>query len=300
MNLWKFYRQALALAFSTALALPASAGIEPISAEHCALMQSRNVINDDNPIGCDRLRKVDFSFRHFDGSNQLGSIVVMDAFADHVQRIFNELHRRNFPLQQAVGMEVFHGDDQAAMRANNTSAFIGRVITGGSRPSLHAYGAAIDLNPVQNPFLSITAQGTATIDPLMAARTTVNRLVFRPDKPVHRGMAEEVIDLFADNGFIHWGGYWNFPIDYQHFEVAPRVFLERLASLDPAQARREFHGYVERYHGCTAHSSEADPAARRAGCVSEILAYYSKKPWLDIQPLSTLGLEAPEHVQPIP
>lgn len=293
MKPWKYCRPAIPFALSMLFALPVWAGVEPISAEHCALMQRSNVIHDNTPIGCDRLRKVTFSFRHFDGGDQQGSVVVMDAFADHVQRIFNELHRRDFPLQQAVGMEAFHGDDQASMRANNTSAFIGRAITGGSRHSLHAYGAAIDLNPVQNPSLIITDQGMATIDPLIAARTSVNRMVFRPDKPVPTGMAEEVIDLFADNGFVHWGGYWNFPIDYQHFEVAPRLFLERLTRIEPTQAKLEFHGYVERYQGCLAGSGIKPPAARRAGCVSEILAYYKAQPWLGIQPLSTLGPEAP-------
>lgn len=42
-------------------------------------------------------------------------------------------------------------------------------------------------------------------------------------------MATDPIDIFAENGFIGWGGYWNYPIDYQ--EIGSRKFVEQLSRL---------------------------------------------------------------------
>lgn len=252
----------------------AQAGISPVTPKLCELMKATNVITDDNPVGCDRLRVVTFDFTNFEGSTEQGSVTVLDAFAPYVQTIFNDLQRMAFPLKKARGLEHYLGDDGASMADNNTSAFNGRPITGGSSWSLHAYGAAIDLNPLQNPYIGIQANGQAMIDPVASARAYVNRMQFRPEKPERFGLAEPVVDTFADNGFINWGGYFNFPIDYQHFEVAPRRFLEHLAAVSPEQAAKDFAGYVAHYRSCLQDSSEQDPGARRARCVGETLEAY--------------------------
>jgi hypothetical protein len=246
----------------------------PVDPKLCELMKATNVITDDNPIGCDRLNVVAFHFTNFEGRTEPGHVVVMDAFAPYVQRIFDELHRIKFPLKKAIGLENYLGDDGASMADNNTSAFNGRPITGGTSWSLHAYGAAIDLNPIQNPYIGIQADGEAMIDPVASARTYVNRMQYRPEKPERFGLAEPVVDIFADNGFINWGGYFNFPIDYQHFEVAPRPFLEHLAAVSPEQAAKDFGGYVSYYRSCLRDSGEQDPGARRASCVGDTLQAY--------------------------
>jgi hypothetical protein len=48
-------------------------------------------------------------------------------------------------------VDVYSGDDDRSMAANNTSAFNCRKVAGTSKWSEHAYGRAIDVNPVQNP-----------------------------------------------------------------------------------------------------------------------------------------------------
>jgi hypothetical protein len=115
------------------------------------------------------------------------------------------LHQRGFPLARAKPIEHYHGDDAASMQDNNTSAFNNRPIAGGGPPSLHAYGLAIDINPLQNPFVQPDQQGSARVSP-PAATAYLNRLAVRPGKPVRRGMAEDVTDLFAEYGFTVWGG----------------------------------------------------------------------------------------------
>ena len=252
----------------------AQASISPVTPELCELMKTTNVITDKNPVGCDRLRVVSFDFTNFEGRVEQGSITVLDAFAPYVQSIFNDLHHMAFPLKVARGLEHYLGNDGASMADNNTSAFNGRAITGGSSWSLHAYGAAIDLNPIQNPYINIQPTGQAMIDPVVSARAYVNRMQFRPEKPERFGLAEPVVNVFTNYGFINWGGYFNYPIDYQHFEVSPRRFIEHLTKVSPEQAAKDFDGYVAYFRNCMQSSDEQDPEARRALCVGQTMEAY--------------------------
>jgi hypothetical protein len=222
--------------------------IAPISAAFCENMRTHHALSANARVGCDRLRVVKFSFFGFDGKiHDDGEIVVMDAVAPHVLRIFDSLRKMQFPIFKARPIDEFEGNDDASTRANNTSAFNDRNVSGGSARSLHAYGLAIDLNPVQNPFLVRSGAGVR-IDP-PAGADYLNRMSERPGRRQRRGMAETVVRLFADEGFLIWGGYWDNPIDYQHFQVS-RKLAERLADLPPTQAASEFDRVVDRFHAC--------------------------------------------------
>jgi len=241
---------AFPLAASTAVARPAAAGADsiiPISAAFCQDMRAHHVLNGGK-VGCDRLRLVKFSFVDFDGKlHHDGEIVVMDAAAPHVLRIFTRLRKMRFPIAKARPMNGYEGDDNASMRDNNSSAFNDRAVTGGGNSSLHAYGLAIDLNPLQNPYLSRAGDGLKVAPP--AGVDFINRLNERPGKPARPGMAEAVVRVFADEGFMIWGGYWDDPIDYQHFQVSRRL-AEQLAAASPAEAARLFDAVVERFRKC--------------------------------------------------
>ena len=125
--------------------------------------------------------------------------------------IFRRLYEIGYPIASMRLVDDFGGDDDASMSANNTSAFNCRPVTGGGGFSEHSYGTAIDVNPVQNPYLAgstvLPAEGRQYVD--------------RPDSPgvIHAG--DEVVQAFADHGF-RWGGTWSGPIDYQHFSVSGR------------------------------------------------------------------------------
>ena len=159
-------------------------------------------------------------------------------------------------------MNDYDGDDDASMADNNTSAFNVREITGGSTISLHAYGLAIDVNPVQNPFAK--RSGTTLNFSPPSGVENANRLNERPGKPNRPGMAEAVVDVFADHGFLIWGGYWDDPIDYQHFQVS-RKLAEKLAKLSPDEARRAFDRHVDRYRNCRRAAPRG--AEARAKCI---------------------------------
>ena len=77
-------------------------------------------------------------------------------------------------------VDAYGGSDFRSIEADNTSAFNCRFVDGTTRYSEHAYGRAIDINPIENPY--VTSAGT-TSHP--ASRPYVRRTPFRP------GMAAE-------------------------------------------------------------------------------------------------------------
>ena len=230
---------------------PGGFGHFPISKAACASMEAQHVVNPGMPVGCNRLNLVRFAYVDFEGRlHNDGEIVVMDAVAPHVYRIFDTLRQQGFPIKKARLMDQYGGNDDASMADDNTSGFNGRKITGGSSISMHAYGLAIDVNPVQNPFVKRAGDKLAFSPP--AGLGYANRFNGRPNKKNFAGMAETVIDVFANEGFTTWGGYWDDPIDYQHFQVSPGL-AEQLVRLPPTQAAALFDKHVEQYRKCIGH-----------------------------------------------
>jgi D-alanyl-D-alanine carboxypeptidase len=222
----------LAATFAAA-AFPASAdSVGPISPALCAEMKAHRVMRANAPVGCERLALLRFTYIGFDGrEHDDGELVVLDALADHVATIFAELRARRFPIQQARLMNAYDGDDDASIAANNTSAFNDRNVLGTQSTSVHAYGAAIDINPMQNPAYD-RVDGMRVLVP-KAGAAYAQRMPLRP------GMAESVTHIFAAHGFTVWGGRFRDP-DYQHFTI-PRPVLQKLLRLPPGEARAMFN-----------------------------------------------------------
>ena len=218
------------------------AAVSAVPADLCGEMVRHKTLIEGKPVSCSRLSLIRFSYFGFDNAvHSDGEIVVLDAVAQHVAAIFDALLDRRFPIAKARLMDYYDGDDDAADVDNNTSSFNDRVVAGTNTLSLHAYGAAIDLNPVQNPFVKVTG-GKREASPA-EGKLYLDRKAVRP------GMAESVIELFADNGFSIWGGDWRDPIDYQHFQVS-RALAEQLARVSAADAKAIFEKHVERYRQC--------------------------------------------------
>ena len=240
--------------------------ITPLDAAACEAMKLHHVLNAGAPVGCERLNLVVFRYWGFDGrSHDNGRIVVLDAVAPAVQRIFAALYERRFPLAGAELLDAFEGDDHASMAANNTSSFNDRAVPDSVRLSLHAYGAAIDLNPVQNPFL-MRRGDVISVDP-PAGADFLNRGARRSGKAEHAGFAEAVVDVFAENGFTVWGGDWDDPIDYQHFDIG-RTLAERLVQMTPDKARVAFEAVATGYRRCVAQYPDKPAPERRQICLN--------------------------------
>lgn len=219
--------------------------IQPVPTAMCDEMKAQHVLLDQNPVQCGRLRVLNFAFLDFQGkTHNNGQIMVMDAVARHVDAAFRDLYQQRFPLSKANLITHYKGSDDESMDDNNTSSFNGRLITGGTRLSIHAYGLAIDVNPVQNPFVYFPEDqpGVAIYKPAKGVEYA-NRREVRLNKDKRQGMAESIIDVFASHGFIYWGGYWDTPIDYQHFQVS-REMAELMAEMTRSEAEAFFDEYV--------------------------------------------------------
>lgn len=208
------------------------------------------------PVDCSQLQVVHFSFVDLDGQlHDDGEVMVMAAVAPEVLTIFTLLLARHFPLAGARLMNHYQGNDDAAMADNNTSAFNHRPITGGGAPSLHAYGLAIDVNPLENPYVRRAKNGILQVSP-PAGKPYTARLPLRP------GMVDDrVVEIFAMHGFPIWGGDWHQPIDYQHFQVS-RKTAEHLSKLRIKEARVYFENSIEMYQRCLVRNRKMSDAKR--------------------------------------
>jgi hypothetical protein len=112
-----------------------------------------------------------------------------------------------------VNAKLIHKAYEASMLANNTSCFNYRRKAHMSSVSRHAYGEAVDINPLYNPYYRVTAAGARIVEPASAA-PYVDRSADFPYK-IERG--DLCHRLFLEHGF-HWGGSWTRSKDYQHFE----------------------------------------------------------------------------------
>jgi hypothetical protein len=126
---------------------------------------------------------------------------------------FGRLYADRFQIRQIQPVTAFGSSDDRSMEANNTSAFNCRAVTGGSGWSEHAYGRAIDINPVQNPYVT----GSGTVLP-PAGRPWADRTVEAPGM-VHPG--GPVTSAFGAIGW-GWGGTWVNTKDYQHLSSTGR------------------------------------------------------------------------------
>lgn len=160
---------------------------------------------EDGPVALEELRHVTVLHYNFEGEVQAGELIVHKSLAAEVADIFLELYNAGFPIHQAALVEKYGCDDRASMEANNSSCFNMRKIAGTDRWSRHSYGAAVDLNPLQNPY--VTASATLPSEEYLE-RSDLRSGMIAQDDVCHQA--------FVSRGWT-WGGDWANP-DYQHFE----------------------------------------------------------------------------------
>jgi len=163
------------------------------------------------PVALEDLRYLTVTHRTFDGRVATGELVVHADVADDVVAVLAELFAAGYPIRSLRLVDDFDGSDDASMAADNTSAFNCRPISRGTGWSEHAYGRAIDVNPRENPYvrgdLVLPPEGEPYAD--------------RPDEPGVIHADDAVVRAFAVVGW-RWGGYWDEPVDYQHFSLSGR------------------------------------------------------------------------------
>lgn len=163
------------------------------------------------PVGPESLEVVTLSHWTFNGYVQTGELVINVDIDAEAQEAFGRLFDLRFPIRSMRNVDEYESDDNASMAADNTSAFNCRyaVADGDPQWSNHAYGRAIDVNPVENPYVfngvAMPPEGEAFVD--------------RVDGPGLLIDGGEALAAFEEAGFF-WGGVWS-DADYQHVEIEP-------------------------------------------------------------------------------
>ncbi len=164
------------------------------------------------PVEFDDLRVVDVTYLGFDKHAHRGQIVVHRLVADDVANIFDALYTLGYPIKSIIPIDAFQGSDWKSIEADNTSAFNCRKATGEKGWSKHAYGLAIDINPIENPYVFTNGKSSH--------KKSIPFLDRSDDSlPKHEAVItkkSKIYDIFKKYGW-KWGGEWSGAKDYQHF-----------------------------------------------------------------------------------
>ena len=164
------------------------------------------------PVALRDLRLLLLSHRGFDGRVRTGRLVVHREVAREVVAVFRRLYEAGFPVRRMVPVDAYGGSDFRSIEADNTSAFNCRYVEGTRRWSEHAYGRALDLNPIENPYVS----GGRTSH--RASVPYLDRSRRRPGMAYEGGAVVRAFDAIDWS----WGGRWRGVKDYQHFSASGR------------------------------------------------------------------------------
>jgi hypothetical protein len=163
------------------------------------------------PVPTAGLRKVRLAYWGFDGRRRLGTVVVGAGRVPDVVEVFRRLYRVRFPIRRMRPIDAYGADDERSLAADNTAAFNCRyaIGPGPKRWSAHAYGDAIDVNPVENPYVE-----GGHVHPRIGRRY----LDRSPPRPGMAYAGGALVEAFASAGW-QWGGRWTQTPDYQHFSA---------------------------------------------------------------------------------
>ncbi|BAF71395.1 M15 family metallopeptidase [Sulfurovum sp. NBC37-1] len=165
------------------------------------------------PVSLNDLRYLRMTYRDFSGKDRQGEMVVNRTVATEVTRIFRELYEADYPIRKMKLVSDYKGSDWQSIEADNTSAFNCRKATGSKNWSRHSYGKAIDLNSIENPYISHSGR--------IAHKESLQyrKRVHKKSTPADRAVLlrnDRAVKIFKKYGW-KWGGDWSGVKDYQHF-----------------------------------------------------------------------------------
>ena len=164
------------------------------------------------PVAPASLRRLRLGYWGFDGRAHTGALIVNVKAVPSLTRVFSRLYAARFPTRRMRPIDAYGGSDERSLDADNTAAFNCRfaVASGPKRWSVHAYGLAVDVNPVENPYVL-----GSSVHP-RAGRAYLDRSRYRPGMAVAGRL---LVRVFAAAGW-QWGGRWTGSPDYQHFSAS--------------------------------------------------------------------------------
>lgn len=209
----------------SALALPAvllalapfDYSISPLSESVKAQLKADGSWHRGCPVPLSDLRLLAVSHRGFDRRTHTGRIVVHERAARPLAGAFRQLYHLRFPIRHMRFADAYgprrgrprDGDVSGSFECRQAvaSPCAGRARGTGSW-SMHAYGLAVDLNPVENPYVGCGQSRNPRSRP------------YRDRSRHRRGMVtRRVVQAFRSIGWS-WGGAWaGNTKDYMHFSA---------------------------------------------------------------------------------
>jgi poly-gamma-glutamate synthesis protein (capsule biosynthesis protein) len=166
------------------------------------------------PVSLSDLRYIEVDYLDFTDNISRGEIIVHKDVAEDVVSIFKELYNMNYAINQMRLVSDYNGNDWKSIEADNTSAFNCRKATGSQKWSKHSYGKAIDINPIENPYIS--KKGHISHKASQKYRKRVHRNLSNLKDRALLLKNDPATKVFKSHGW-RWGGDWNTIKDYQHF-----------------------------------------------------------------------------------
>ncbi len=158
------------------------------------------------PTPLSQLRLLTVGFVGFDRQAHTGELVVNANAAGPLRKVFGRLYHLRFRIREMQPL-TDSGDDTASFECRDAAS----SPCPGTPPthtwSEHAYGEAVDVNPIENPYTGCGHTREKASIPYL------NRSHHRP------GMVTvAVVEAFASVGW-GWGGNWSATKDYMHFSA---------------------------------------------------------------------------------
>ena len=187
-----------------------SSHVSPITQVIKKRMIEGNSWRQGCPVPLSNLRYLTMTYRGFDGRDHRGEMIVHKGVAKEVTLIFGKLYASKYPIKRMRLVSDYHASDFQSIEADNTSAFNCRAVTGGKKWSRHSYGKAIDINPIENPYISRSGHIShkSSLKYRNRDHSHSKATILKNDK---------IVKLFKAKGW-RWGGDWNSIKDYQHFD----------------------------------------------------------------------------------
>lgn len=180
---------------------------QPIPKEVELRMRGRS-LPEASKVAIDQLRYLTLPYYDFDGNIKRGEMVCNKIIAHDLLCVFRALFSQAYPINSIRLIDDFDADDEASMQANNTSCFNYRNKVGVNMLSRHAYGMAVDINPLQNPCVRGKRVRPSTAEEYADRSKDFEHKIDKDDF---------CVEVFTSYGF-KWGGRWSRTKDYQHFE----------------------------------------------------------------------------------
>jgi hypothetical protein len=198
---------------------PFHSSVEPLPRPVQAQLKSGGFWKKDCPVGLSGLRLLTVSHWGFDGRAHTGQLIVNRTAARPLARVFGQLYGLHFPIHHMRLADVYGPKSGRPRDGDVSGSFECRQAVpspcaggrGTGSWSMHAYGLAVDLNPVENPYVGCGQ-----------SRDPASKPYF--DRSRHRrGMVtSRVINAFRSIGW-GWGGAWSGDTkDYMHFSSTGR------------------------------------------------------------------------------